>query len=104
MGDGIDDYLARLAAEMTVDAAARDAILEEVRGHLEEAAARLGAGRSDTATAEARAIHPTDWSGRRLVLGVLWGVAVVWVLWTLLTYPLLVYFAINQPQTSEFGA
>jgi hypothetical protein len=120
MGDGIDDYLARLAAEMTVDAAARDAILEEVRGHLEEAAARLGAGGSDTAAAEAQAIaafgsphrvgmrlnavHPTDWSGRRLVLGVLWGVAVVWVLWTLLTYPLLVYFAINQPQTSEFGA
>jgi hypothetical protein len=120
MGDVIDDYLARLAAEMTVDAAARNAILEEVRGHLEEAAARLGAGGSDTATAEAQAIaafgsvhqvamrlnavHPIDWSGRRLVLGPLWGVAVVWVLWTLLTYPLLVYFAIHQPQPSEFGA
>ncbi len=50
------------------------------------------------------AVHPTDWSGRRLVLGVLWGVAAVWVLWTLLTYPLLVYFAIHQPHTSEFGA
>lgn len=120
MGDVIDGYLARLAAEMTADAAARDAILEEVRGHLEEAAARLGAGGSDKATAEAQAIaafgsvhqvamrlnavHPTDWSGRRLVLGLLWGVAVLWVLWTLLTYPLLVYFAIHQPQTSEFGA
>jgi hypothetical protein len=96
MGDGIDDYLARLAAELTADAAARDAILEEVRGHLEEGAARLGAGGSDMAAAEAQAIaafgsvhqvatrlnavHPTDWSGRRLVLGVLWGVAVVWVL------------------------
>ena len=85
--------VARLGAEITTDANARDVILEEVRRHLEEAAAALSAGRENPAAAAAQAIaafgppqcfavrlnavHSTDCNGRRMLLGLVWCPAVV---------------------------
>ncbi|HEX5440284.1 MAG TPA: permease prefix domain 1-containing protein, partial [Ktedonobacterales bacterium] len=52
----IEAYLAALASKLTVEPAERATILEEARGHLEEAAAAGVARGAAPAEAEARAV------------------------------------------------
>lgn len=105
----IDAYLASLAARLTVEPAERATILEEIRGHLEEAsAAEMARGATD-ADAQARAVAafgsvattarsinaalPVYWDWRRMAWGVVLGALAIWVIWTLATFPFVVQMA-----------
>ncbi len=112
MASAIDDYLSRLDRQLNAGAETRAAILAEVRAHLEEAVESEEASGADRADAEARAIaafgapqtigarfnrvHPIEWDRLRLVNGIAWGAVVSWVVWTLVTYPLLVWLTLQQ--------
>jgi len=113
----IDAYLAALAARLTVEPGERATILEEIRGHLEEAAVAEAARGSTAAEAEARAVAafgsvattarsinstlPVYWDMRRMLLGIVQGALAIWVIWTLATFPFVVHFA-AQPQFDAF--
>ncbi len=102
----IDAYLAALAARLTVEPGERATILEEIRGHLEEAAAAEVARGSTAAEAEAGAVAafgsaattarsinstlPVYWDMRRMLLGIVQGALAIWVIWTLATFPFVV--------------
>jgi hypothetical protein len=108
----IDTYLAQLEQRLDTDEQSREQILAELRSHLEEAAAREEARGADRADAEARAVaafggageiasglnavHPARWDALRFARGVAWGVVASWFLWTLITYPLVVYLTLQQ--------
>lgn len=102
----IDAYLTALTARLTVEPAERATIIEEIRGHLEEAtAAEVGRG-ATAAEAESRAVAtfgavsatarsinfalPVYWDWRRMARGVILGALAIWVIWTLATFPFLV--------------
>jgi len=108
-GATIDAYLAALAARLTVEPAESATILEEIRGHLEEAtAAEVGRG-AIAAEAESRAVAtfgdvsatahsinatlPVYWDMRRMLLGIVQGALAIWVIWTLATFPFVVPMA-----------
>ncbi|MGE5333687.1 MAG: permease prefix domain 1-containing protein [Nitrososphaerota archaeon] len=106
----IDAYLVALSARLTVEPAARATILEEIRGHLEEAATAEAARGATGAEAEARAVaafgsvgetarsinavHPVYWDWRRMAQGIVFGALAIWVTWTLITFPFLVQMAV----------
>jgi hypothetical protein len=110
----IDTYLAQLAGRLSVAPATRAAILQEVHDHLEDAAQHRMASGMARAEAEEQvvavfgdpaevalrfnAVHPLHWDRQRFGVGILWGIAATWTLWTLLTYPVLVQTA-TQGQT-----
>ncbi len=112
MSSPIEEYLATLERRLGMNAATRAQILDEVRAHLEEATAREAATGADRAGAETRAIdsfgaakavaerfnavHPAEWDTLRFVKGVAWGAVASWFLWTLVTYPLLVWLTLQQ--------
>ena len=112
MAETIAGYLAQLARRLTVDATTRTAILEEVRGHLEASLAQQEQTGVTRASAEPRAIaafgpveqvagrfnavHPVHWEPRRMIAGTAQGVVALWLLWTLLTFPLLAQQALDQ--------
>lgn len=93
--DPITDYLTRLARHLTTDDQRREAILAEVRAHLEEAEAHASAAGADphaaaqhaitafgsvtTVAQRFNAVHPISWSPARLLRGVAWGVVVTWL-------------------------
>lgn len=110
--DPIADYLARIALHLTTDDQQREAILAEVRCHLEEAAAHAVAtgadpgqaatqavmvfGSASTVAHRFNAVHPIAWSPMRFVRGAAWGVVVTWLVWTLVTYPVLAYLTVTR--------
>jgi hypothetical protein len=110
----IDSYLAQLVGLLTVPPAIREEILQEVRDHLEDSTRQLtesGVARPEAeeqattmfgnpaqVARRLNAVHPVHWDRKRFGVGVLWGIAATWALWTLLTYPLLVQLA-AQNQT-----
>lgn len=112
MSHPIDDFLTELSEQLRVSAETRDAILAEVRAHLEEAAshteasglARVGAeaqavaafGAAQTVATSFNNIHPIEWDRQRFVKGVAWGIVAAWLIWTLVTYPLLVWLTFQQ--------
>jgi hypothetical protein len=112
MNSPIEEYLATLERWLGMNATTRAQILAEVRAHLEEAAARDEATGAAHAAAQTRAIdsfgaakavaerfnavHPAEWDMLRFVKGVAWGVVASWFLWTLVTYPLLVWLTLQQ--------
>lgn len=105
----IDWDLAALATRLTIEPAARATILEEIRGHLDEAAAAAVARGVPADTAEAQAVAafgsvartarsfnatlPVYWDWRRMALGLVLGVVAIWLLWTLITFPFLIQLA-----------
>lgn len=105
----IDTYIAALAAQLTVEPAVRATILEEIRGHLEEAVAAEQARGVTDAEAEARAVAafgsvaktarslnatlPIYWDRRRMAFGIISGALAIWLIWTLTTFPFLVQLA-----------
>jgi hypothetical protein len=117
MSDVIDAYLAELARRLSASPQARDALLEEVRGHLEETAARLEAQGAIAATAAEQAItafgapgavaarfnavHAVRWDLHRMLMGGLIGALSLYVVWTLVTYPLLVQLATQDMPTHD---
>ena len=106
----IDAYLAALAARLTVEPTECATILEEIRGHLEEATASREARGATTAEAESRAVAafgparetarslnaalPVYWDVRRMLLGIGQGVLAIWFIWTLATFPFVVQMAV----------
>lgn len=102
----IDAYLTALASRLTIELAERATILEEVRGHLEEATAAEVARGAAAAEAESRAVAafgdvsstarsinstlPIYWDWRRMAWGVVLGALAIWIIWTLATFPFLV--------------
>lgn len=102
----IDAYLAALSTRLTVDPEKRATILEELRNHLKEAAAAEEAQGATPAEAEAQAVAafgsvaetarsfnatlPVYWDWRRMAQGVVFGALTIWIVWTLVTLPLLV--------------
>ncbi len=112
MNSPIDEYLATLERRLGMNATMRAQILAEVRTHLEEATAREEATGADRAAAQTRtidsfgaatavaerfnAVHPAEWDALRFVQGVAWCVVASWFLWTLVTYPLLVWLTLQQ--------
>lgn len=112
MSDPIADYLAQLARHLTTDDAQRDAILSEVHAHLDEAVARATAtgvpkpeaeaqavvafGRIRSVAHRLNAVHPVAWNRARVLRGVAWGVVVTWLVWTLVTYPVLAYLTVTR--------
>ena len=113
----IDAYLAALAARLTVEPDERATILEEMRGHLEEATvaeAARGAHRGGCGGARGGGVRfsrdnrplinstlPVYWDMRRMLLGIVQGALAIWVIWTLATFPFVVHFA-AQPQFDAF--
>ncbi|HEX5546327.1 MAG TPA: permease prefix domain 1-containing protein [Ktedonobacterales bacterium] len=105
----IDAYLAELVAQLTVEPTERATILEEIRGHLEEATAAEVARGSTAAEAESRAVAafgsvattarsinstlPLYWDWRQMARGVVLGALAIWVIWTLATFPFIVPMA-----------
>ncbi|HEY7348073.1 MAG TPA: permease prefix domain 1-containing protein [Ktedonobacterales bacterium] len=108
----IDRYVIALVRRLPLDAAETAAIVEEVRAHLEEAAAHALEGGMDRQAAEQQAVaafgkpgalarrlasaHPARWDVRRIVGAGFLGGLVVWALWTATAYPLVVNNALNQ--------
>jgi hypothetical protein len=109
VSDAIETFLADLARRLAASPETRDALIEETRSHLEEAAAQREArGASVEAAAEQavaafgtpgvvaarlNTVHGVDWDRRRMLWGALVGALSVWIIWTLLTFPLLVQLA-----------
>ena len=109
MSGAIDTFLADLARRLSAPPVVRDALIEETRSHLEEAATQRMAQGASAETAEEQAVaafgtpsvvaarlnlvHGVDWDWRRMLRGALTGALCNWVLWTLFTYPLLVQLA-----------
>ncbi len=116
----IDAYLAALANRLTVEPAERATILEEIRGHLEEASAAETARGATEAEAETRAVAsfgsvtvtarsinaalPVYWDLRRMVWGILLGALTIWVVWTLVTFPFLVQMATDHQLNTIDGS
>jgi hypothetical protein len=114
MMDAIDIYLAQLERQLTVNEDAREAILEEVRGHLEDASVHYIAGGMTDEDAEREAIaafglpeqvagrfnaiHPLHWDRRRMFAGMLWGIVCSWGVWTLVTFPWLMQVELQPHQ------
>lgn len=112
MSHSIDDFLTQLREDLSVSAETRESIEAEVRAHLEEAAAGAEASGLARADAETQAIaafgtpqtvaanlnhvHPIEWDRQRLVKGIAWGALASWLIWTLVTYPLLVWLTFQQ--------
>jgi hypothetical protein len=112
MNSPIEEYLATLERLLGMRATTRAQILAEVRAHLEEAAARDEVTGADYDEAQTRAIdsfgaartvaerfnavHPAEWDALRFARGVGWGVVASWFLWTLVTYPVLVWLTLQQ--------
>jgi hypothetical protein len=108
----IDGYIAALAARLTVTPGARATILEEIGGHLQDAAAAQQARGVPADEAEGRAVAafgavketarslnaalPVDWDLRRMARGLLLGALSIWCTWTLVTFPFLVQMAIEH--------
>ena len=111
MAESFDTYLASIARQLTVTPASREEILLEVRSHLEEAAQRLLTSGMDRSEAQSQAIaefgipaavaahfnavHPVYWDLPRFLRGILWGMAAVWGIWTLVTFPFIVQAALT---------
>ncbi|HET8906777.1 MAG TPA: permease prefix domain 1-containing protein [Ktedonobacterales bacterium] len=108
----IDGYIAALAARLTVTPEAQATILEEIGGHLQDAAAAEQARGVPANEAEGRAVAafgavketarslnatlPVDWDLRRMAQGLLLGALSIWFTWTLVTFPFLVQMAIEH--------
>jgi HAAS domain-containing protein len=109
VSDAIETYLADIARRLAAQPETRDALIEETRSHLEEAAAQRMAQGASAETAKEQAVaafgtpsvvaarlntvHGVDWDRRRMLWGALVGALSVWIVWTLLTFPLLVQLA-----------
>lgn len=105
-------YLTALEYRLTVEPVERATILEEIRGHLEEATAAAVARGATEGEAEsqavasfgdvsstARAINaalPVYWDWRRMAWGVVLGALAIWIIWTLATFPFLVQMVIEH--------
>src|SRR5690348_2363805 len=105
----IDAYLTALASRLTIEPAERETILEEIRGHLEEATAAEVERGATAAEAESRVVAtfgaasstarsinsalPIHWDMRRMLLGIAQGALAIWVVWTLATFPFVVPMA-----------
>ncbi len=116
----IDAYLTALAARLTVAPAERATIIEEIRGHLEEASAAEVARGSTEAEGEARAVAafgsvattahsinvalPVYWDLRRMAWGILLGVLAIWIVWTLATFPFLVQMVTDHQLNTIDGS
>jgi uncharacterized protein DUF4245/HAAS domain-containing protein len=103
----IDELLAAVERQLSMAADERALILEELRGHLEEAATAREAAGQDRAAAEREAVaafgaagavaarlnraHPVHWGTARMLRGTLAGILIPYAVWTLVTFPLLVY-------------
>jgi len=108
----IERYVIELARRLPLDAAETAAIVEEVRAHLEEAAAHALEDGMDCLAAEEQAVaafglpdalarqlastHPARWRVRHVLGAGLLGGVVVWVLWTATAYPLVVNNVLGQ--------
>lgn len=108
----IDTYLTALEYRLTVEPVERATILEEIRGHLEEATAAEVARGSTAAEAESRAVAsfgavsstarsinsalPVYWDWRRMAWGVVLGALAIWIIWPLATFPFLVQMVIEH--------
>lgn len=116
----IETYLAALENRLTVEPVERATILEEIRGHLEEAIAAEVARGSTAAEAESRAVAtfgdvsstarsinsalPIYWDWRRMAWGVVQGALAIWVIWTLATFPFLVQMVVEHRLPAVSGA
>lgn len=105
-------YLAALEYRLTVEPVERSTIIEEIRGHLEEAAAAEVARGATEGEAESQAVVsfgdisstarsinsalPVYWDWRRMAWGVVLGALAIWVVWTLATFPFLVQMVIEH--------
>lgn len=112
MSHSIDDFLTQLSEQLSVSAEARESILAEIRSHLKEATAHAetsGVGREDaeaqaiaafgtpqTIAASLNHVHPIEWDRQRLVKGIAFGALANCLIWTLVTYPLLVWLTFQQ--------
>ena len=116
----IDAYLTALAARLTVAPAERATILEEIRGHLEEASAAEVARGATEAEGQAHAVAafgsvataahsinsalPVYWDLRRMAWGIVLGVLAIWVVWTLVTFPFLVQMVTDHQLNTIDGS
>lgn len=106
MEESIERYMGNLSRYLHLDSAGRDAIIEEVRGHLEEKTARYVASGMERSLAEQEAIkafgkprvlarrlsslHPARWGVKRSLGAFLLGGVIGWALWTATAFPLAV--------------
>ena len=109
----IEGYIAQLARRLHLPAAERDAVLAEVREHLQE---RAGAARESGISEEQaerqavqafgtvrrigrqlRAAHPQPWGPWRWIVGLVAGAVVTWALWLAGTVPATVYYYTLYP-------
>jgi hypothetical protein len=104
MDHPIERYLSDLRRHLTGSESERAALLEEVRGHLEEKAASYSAQGMDGQAAEQEAVktfgsarhlvrqlaavQPAHWGVKRFLLAMLLGAIVAWGLWTAIAFPL----------------
>lgn len=111
----IERYLNDLSRHLTGSEIERAALLEEVRGHLEEKATSYSAQGMDGQVAEQEAvktfgsarhlarqlaaIQPAYWGVKRFLLTMLLGAVVAWGLWTATAFPLVANnFMIDLPR------
>lgn len=104
MDHPIERYLSDLRHHLTGSGSERAALLEEVRGHLEEKAAGYSAQGMDGRVAEQEAVktfgsarhlarqlaavQPAHWGVKRFLYAMLLGAIVAWGLWTATAFPL----------------
>lgn len=104
MDHPIERYLNDLSHHLTESANERTALLEEVRGHLEEKAAGYSTQGMERLAAEQEAVktfgsarrlarqlaiaQPTYWGVKRFLFAMLLGAIVAWGLWTATAFPL----------------
>lgn len=106
MDHPVERYLSDLRRHLTGSESERAALLEEVRGHLEEKAAGYSAQGMDGQAAEQEAVktfgsarhlarqlaavQPAQWGVKRFLLTMLLGAIVAWGLWTATAFALIV--------------
>ena len=109
----INDYIAQLARKLHLPGEERDAVLDEVRGHLEERAAALTAtgipdaeaqenaveafGGARRISRQLRAAHPQPWGAVRWVSSLAAGALATWLLWLAATIPATIYYNSLHP-------
>lgn len=109
----IDRYIGQLATRLDVSDDERGAMLQEVRAHLEELAAGFAAEGVAEAEAQHRAVETfgdvrrlgrrlsaarlISWSKVRWARGVALGALLSWLIWTVGTFPVMLYYQTLYP-------
>jgi len=113
MNGEIDRYLALLAGRLAVPVAEREAILQEVRSHLEEsvdAAVSAGSTREEAERAAVQnfgdvrriarrlsAVHQVQWRPRRYLRAGALGAAALWCIWIIGSIPEYIFLLTVSP-------